>query len=188
MPTGLILTNVNVNMATKCIPCVRIHTAKMFCIHSLMVISLEDYTFWEQRFPDVKADAYFHVSVQKPAVLGTQSLTCRSVTMQCFHSVSNNPTSTRLFLPSHLSHHIYYLSVLQREQNADIFFQIFESKLCWHSWNYAWSLTSIVFFAVEQFQGMRTLLELHAPTTLSYVFTWGFVSDCYLSQHTQTRS
>lgn len=52
------------------------HTVKMFCFHSLMLISLEDYTFWEQWFPRVKVSARFHVSVKNPAASWTQSFTC----------------------------------------------------------------------------------------------------------------
>ena len=91
--------------------CARSHIAKMFCIHSLMLISLEDYTFWEQWFPDVKASAYFHVSVQNPAALGTQSLTCCSVTIQCFRPVSLSPHVFPAF--SFLSSHLLCLSLLR---------------------------------------------------------------------------
>lgn len=47
--------------------------AGMFCIRSLMVISLEDYPFWEKWFPDVTAGAHFHVSEQEPAFPGTRT-------------------------------------------------------------------------------------------------------------------
>lgn len=47
--------------------------AWVFCIRSLMVISLEDYPFWEQWFPDVIAGAHFHVSEREPAFPGTRT-------------------------------------------------------------------------------------------------------------------
>lgn len=100
-------TLMHMNMAPECIAQTHTYALKMFCIHSLMLISLEDYTFWEQWFPVVKVSAYFHVSVQNPAVSGTHSH-LHAAPLQC--SVSTlSPHFRNSFLPSHFSHPVLYI-------------------------------------------------------------------------------
>ncbi len=141
MPMGLILTSVDVNMATKCAHThTHAHTRNENVLHPFLDGNLTwGLYILRTGIPRCQSQCLFPCFGAEAGSLGnTQSLACRSVTMRCFHSV---------YLPTSTSHSCLLISLILSTVSSCLVVRkqhrLFFSRFA-KSWNHA-GLTLFLF-------------------------------------------
>lgn len=187
MPKGLILTNADANAATKYIVQTQTHShaVKMFRIHFLDANLTGGLYILRAVIPRCRSQSLFSCFSAEASSLGNTVINmqrCYNANFPLFLSLSLCLHSS--FLPlSHLSSHLLSLCPVLETQHGRQRLPTLGER-----WKRAstGNLDPDCFLLFTNFRAyIHTLLELHAQTTLSCVFSQGFVSDRSLSKHSQ---